>query len=90
MVAPQFAEITADDDFRSSDAPHATVNSIKAQTGRYHTDPRRFYATGRSDGCMISIAMNLEHPTFFATSSLVAGRWDPAEVKPLEKTKLRI
>lgn len=90
VLAPQYAEIIADDDSKTSDALDATIHLITSLTERYSIDRNRLYATGQSGGCMMSIAMNIKYPTFFAASFLVAGQWDPALVKPLAKQKLWI
>ncbi|OCP20541.1 MULTISPECIES: peptidase [unclassified Ensifer] len=90
VLAPQFAEIIADDDSRTSDALDATINLINRLTGEYSIDTTRLYTTGQSGGCMMSIAMDIKYPDFFAASFLVAGQWDPTLVKPLAKQKLWI
>lgn len=90
VLAPQFAEIIADDESETSDALDATINLIKALTSQYSIDTNRLYTTGQSGGCMMSIAMNIKYPDFFAAAFLVAGQWDPALVKPLARKKLWI
>lgn len=90
VLAPQYTEIIADDDSKTSDALDATINLIKALAGQYSIDTNRLYATGQSGGCMMSIAMNIKYPDFFAASFLVAGQWEPALVEPLAKKKLWI
>ncbi len=90
VLAPEYAEIIADDDSRTSDALDATINLIKSLAGRYSIDRTRLYTTGQSGGCMMSIAMNVKYPDFFAASFYVAGQWDPAVVTPLARQKLWI
>ncbi len=90
VLAPQFAEIIADDDSRTSDALDATINLIKSLAGEYGIDTNRLYTTGQSGGCMMSIAMNIKYPDFFAASFLVAGQWDPELVRPMARNKLWI
>ncbi|RWR07926.1 peptidase [Paenirhodobacter populi] len=90
VLAPQFAEIIADDDSKTSDALDATINLIRALAGEYSIDTDRLYTTGQSGGCMMSIAMNIKYPEFFAASFLVAGQWDPELVRPMVKAKLWI
>ncbi|MCD7098967.1 PHB depolymerase family esterase [Stenotrophomonas sp. MMGLT7] len=90
VLAPQFAEIIADDDSRTSDALDTTIDLIKALADEYSIDRKRLYTTGQSGGCMMSIAMDIKYPDFFAASFLVAGQWDPALVKPLARQKLWI
>jgi predicted peptidase len=90
VLAPEYAEIIADDDSKTSNMLDTTIDLVKALADKYSIDKRRLYATGQSGGCMMSIAMNIKYPDFFAASFLVAGQWDPALVKPLAKKKLWI
>jgi predicted peptidase len=90
VLAPQYGEIIADDDSKTSDMLDTTIDLVKALADEYSIDKNRLYATGQSGGCMMSIAMNIKYPDFFAASFLVAGQWDPALVKPLAKKKLWI
>lgn len=90
VLAPQFAEIIADDDSRTSDALDTTIDLIKALADEYSIDRTRLYTTGQSGGCMMSIAMDIRYPDFFAATFLVAGQWDPTLVKPLARQKLWI
>ncbi|WDS34837.1 hypothetical protein [Pseudoxanthomonas sp.] len=90
VLAPQYAEIIADDDSRTSDALDTTIDLIKSLADQYSIDRTRLYTTGQSGGCMTSIAMDIKYPGFFAATFLVAGQWDPAFVKPLARQKLWI
>lgn len=90
VLAPQFEEIIADDDSHTSSMLDTTIDLIKTLSGQYSIDTERLYATGQSGGCMMSIAMNIKYPDFFAASFLVAGQWDPSLVKPLAHKKLWI
>ena len=90
VLAPQYAEIIADDDSKTSTMLDSTVDLVESLTKRYSIDRKRLYATGQSGGCMMSIAMNIKYPDLFAASFLVAGQWDPTLVKPLAKKKLWI
>ncbi|WP_198670207.1 hypothetical protein [Dyella sp. C9] len=90
VLAPQYAEIIADDDGHTSAMLDTTIDLIEELASRYSIDRRRLYATGQSGGCMMSIAMGIKFPDFFAASFLVAGQWDPALVKPLVRQKLWI
>ncbi|WP_435945496.1 PHB depolymerase family esterase [Dryocola sp. BD586] len=90
VLAPEYAEIIADDDSRTSGMLDTTIDLIRALSAQYSIDRNRLYATGQSGGCMMSIAMNIKYPDFFAASLLVAGQWDPALVKPLARQKLWI
>ncbi|WP_074269293.1 peptidase [Paraburkholderia phenazinium] len=90
VLAPQFAEIIADDDSRTSSMLDTTIDLIKSLARQYSIDRKRLYTTGQSGGCMMSIAMDIKYPEFFAASFLVAGQWDPARVKPMARQKLWI
>ncbi len=90
VLAPQYEEIIADDESRTSGMLDTTVDLVKALTEQYNIDKSRLYATGQSGGCMMSIAMNIKYPDLFAASFLVAGQWDPTLVKPLAHEKLWI
>ncbi|MDB5784712.1 hypothetical protein [Caballeronia mineralivorans] len=90
VLAPQYAEIIADDDSHTSSMLDTTIDLIKTLADQYSIDRNRLYTTGQSGGCMMSIAMDIKYPRFFAASFLVAGQWDPALVKPLARRKLWI
>ncbi|KAA9001334.1 peptidase [Affinibrenneria salicis] len=90
VLAPQYAEIIADDDSHTSAMLDTTINLIRSLTDQYRIDRNRLYTTGQSGGCMMSIAMDIRYPTFFAASLLVAGQWDAALTKPLARQKLWI
>ncbi|MDE1179376.1 twin-arginine translocation signal domain-containing protein [Paraburkholderia sp.] len=90
VLAPQYAEIITDDDSHTSAMLDTTIDLIEMLARRYSIDRKRMYTTGQSGGCMMSIAMDIKYPDFFAASFLVAGQWDPALVKPLARQKLWI
>lgn len=90
VLAPQFDEIIADDDSKTSDYLDATINLIKALVKEFNLDENRLYTTGQSGGGMLSIAMNVKYPDFFAASYLVACQWDEKVVAPMAKNKLWI
>jgi predicted peptidase len=90
VLAPQYEETIADDDSHTSGMLDTTIKLVNALAGDYAIDRQRLYATGQSGGCMMSIAMNIRYPDFFAASFLVAGQWDPALAKPLARQKLWI
>jgi predicted peptidase len=90
VLAPQYAEIIADDDSKTSTMLESTVALVESLTKQYSIDRKRLYATGQSGGCMMSIAMNIKYPDLFAASFLVAGQWDPTLVRPLAKKNLWI
>ncbi|WP_319498761.1 prolyl oligopeptidase family serine peptidase [uncultured Cohaesibacter sp.] len=90
VLAPQFAEIVADDDSNTSSMLDTTINLIKALTEQYSIDTSKLYTTGQSGGGMLSIAMNIKYPDFFAASFLVACQWDASLVAPMMNNRLFI
>lgn len=90
VLAPQFEEIIADDDSHTSAMLEVTINLINHLCRTNPVDRSRLYTTGQSGGCMMSIAMDIKYPDFFAASLLVAGQWSPDLVKPLARQKLWI
>lgn len=90
VLAPQYAEIIADDDSTTSAALDTTVALVHALTREYGIDRKRLYATGQSGGCMMAIAMDIKYPGLFAASFLVAGQWAPELTRPLARQKLWI
>ncbi|MCP1772012.1 putative peptidase [Neisseria perflava] len=76
VLAPEYDEIIADDANRTSAYLDATINLIKKLAQDYPIDMLRLYTTGQSGGGMMSIAMNIKYPDFFAASYLVACQWD--------------
>lgn len=88
VLAPQYNEIIADDDWRTSDLLETTLQLVKKLIKEEKIDPKRIYVTGQSGGCMLATAMNVKHPDFFTASYLVAGKWDPEVVTPLAKNKI--
>ncbi|NVO24320.1 prolyl oligopeptidase family serine peptidase [Donghicola mangrovi] len=90
VLAPQFSEIVTDDTSEASSMLDTTINLIRHLTQTYSIDPARLYTTGQSGGGMLSIAMNIKHPDFFATTFLVACQWDAAKVAPMAGNRLFI
>lgn len=90
VLAPQFAEIIADDDNNTSSMLDTTINLIKSLTKEFSIDSGRLYTTGQSGGGMLSIAMNIKYPEFFAASFLVACQWGPELVEPMVGNRLFI
>ncbi|HEI2548393.1 TPA: prolyl oligopeptidase family serine peptidase [Escherichia coli] len=88
VLAPQYNEIIADDDWRTSTLLDTTINLVQYLVKEYKIDPERIYVTGQSGGCMLAIAMNIKYPDFFTASYLVAGKWDAEQVAPIAKNKL--
>lgn len=90
VLAPQYAEIIADDDNNTSSMLETTINLIKSLTQEFSIDPARLYTTGQSGGGMMSMAMNVKYPDFFAASFLVACQWGPKLVAPMAGNRLFI
>jgi predicted peptidase len=90
VLAPQYPGLIANDNSETTSMLDTTIHLVQALTKQYSIDRKRLYATGQSGGCMMSIAMNIKYPEFFAASFLVAGQWDAALVKPLAHKKLWI
>lgn len=88
VLAPQYDEIIADDNWRTSILLDTTIRLIQHLITEYKIDTTRIYVTGQSGGCMLAIAMNIKYPDFFAASYLVAGKWNAELVKPMAKNKL--
>ncbi len=90
VLAPQFDHVIVND---KSDDPadlDATINLIKSLSKEYSIDTKRLYATGQSGGAMMSIAMNIKYPDFFAASYIVAGQWAAEKTAPMAKNKFFI
>ena len=90
VVAPEYPFITVDDNWNYSHHLDATVALIRDLQSRYSIDADRIYTTGQSMGCMSSIVLMLKHPDLFAAALLVAGKWNPAIMGPLDKQNLWI
>lgn len=87
VLAPQFDHVIVND---NSDDPvdlDPTINLIKSLMTEYNIDEKRLYATGQSGGAMMSLAMNIKYPNFFAASYIVAGQWATEKVAPMARTK---
>ena len=62
-----------------------TTALIRALIKDHPIDEKRLYTTGQSGGGMMSIAMNIKYPDFFAASYLVACQWNPELLTPAMK-----
>ena len=85
VIAPEFDEIIVDDTSTASLYLDATINLINHLQTKLPIDGNRLYTTGQSGGGMMSIAMNIKYPDFFAASYLVACQWNPALLTPQMK-----
>ena len=90
VVAPEYPFITVDDNWNYSHHLDATIELLKDLQTRYSIDPKRIYTTGQSMGCMSSIVMMLKEPDLFAGALLVAGKWNPALMGPLDQQNIWI
>ncbi|MCD8317784.1 MAG: prolyl oligopeptidase family serine peptidase [Paraprevotella sp.] len=88
VLAPQFAEVTVDDDFNTTPDLDACLNLVDSLMKKYPIDPDRVYTTGQSMGCMSSYVLMLRRPELFASAMLVAGQWDPSVMAPLARKNL--
>lgn len=90
IVAPEYPVITVDDNWNYSHHLDATIALIKDLQTKYSIDPKRIYTSGQSMGCMSSIVMMLKEPDMFAGALLVAGKWNPSLMGPLDKQNIWI
>ena len=90
VVAPEYPVITVDDNWNYSHHLDATVALLKDLQSRYSIDSTRIYTTGQSMGCMSSIVLMLKEPELFAGALLVAGKWNPDLMGPLDKQNIWI
>ncbi|MGN0190549.1 MAG: alpha/beta hydrolase-fold protein [Candidatus Cryptobacteroides sp.] len=89
-MAPEYPVITVDDNWNYSHHLDATVELLKDLQERYSIDPDRIYTTGQSMGCMSSIVMMLKEEDLFAGALLVAGKWNPGLMGPLDRQNIWI
>lgn len=90
VVAPEYPVVTVDDSMNYSHHLDATIALLKDLQQRYSIDANRIYVTGQSMGCMSSIVLMLKEPNMFAGALLVAGKWNPELMRPLDKQNLWI
>ena len=90
VVAPEYPVITVDDNWNYSHHLDATIALLKDLQTKYSIDPKRIYTSGQSMGCMSSIVMMLKEPDMFAGALLVAGKWNPSLIGPLDKQNIWI
>lgn len=90
VVAPEYPFVTVDDNWNYSHHLDATIALLKELQTKYSIDAKRIYTTGQSMGCMSSIVMMLKEPDLFAGALLVAGKWNPSLMGPLDKQNIWI
>lgn len=88
VLAPQFAQVTVDDDFHTTPDLDACLHLIDSLIAENPVDTNRIYTTGQSMGCMSSYVLMLRRPTLFASAMLVAGQWNPNVMAPLATKNL--
>ncbi|MFV0360841.1 hypothetical protein [Tropicimonas sp.] len=88
VLAPQFADQVVNDE--SDDSPYADVmvDLVLSLAGEFSLDRTRLYTTGQSGGGMLSIAIGIRYPGFFAASYLVACQWAAGKCGPLATQKM--
>ena len=84
VVAPQFTGNETED---INDTVMNLINSLKEE---YSIDASRIYATGQSQGCIKSIAMDISYRDVFAAIFLVAGQGDAEEMRVMENDNIWI
>ena len=77
VLAPQYSEKSAHDDYTVGWAAEATIPLIRHICEKYDIDASRIYGTGQSMGTMMLCELMITHPRFFAGCFLTAGQWDP-------------
>lgn len=80
VLAPQYEDKAAFDDFTVGWEAEATVELIRHVSGSHDVDERRIYGTGQSMGTMMLCELLIRHDDVFAACYLTAGQWDPARM----------
>lgn len=83
VIAPASDVEVANDQSEATGHVDTVRRLIEALAEEFPLDRDRLYTTGQSGGGMLSIAMNIKYPDFFAASLLVACQWDAALVAPM-------
>ena len=86
VLAPQYAKVPSGDG--NPDMLETTFDLYEYIAKTYAVDPKRWYTTGQSMGCMSSIAMGIRRPDFFTAYLLVAGQWDPDAMATISDAKM--
>ncbi|MBR0408130.1 MAG: hypothetical protein IJI53_08840 [Clostridia bacterium] len=84
VLAPQYGEKSAHDDYTVGWAAEATIALIQEVCKKYDVDERRIYGTGQSMGTMMLCELLIRHPHFFAGCFLTAGQWDPERMAAIK------
>lgn len=86
VLAPQYGEKAANDDFEVGWEAEATIELVKMLLTKYEIDENRIYGTGQSMGSMMLCEMNVRYPDFFGGCFLVAGQWNPQTMAAIKNT----
>jgi predicted peptidase len=62
---------------------YGTINLLKQLVEDYPIDNDRIYSTGQSMGCMATMVMMREEPGLIDAGYLMAGQWDPEDIKDI-------
>lgn len=90
VLAPQYAEKSAFDDFTVGWAAEATIQLIRAICETHPVDTGRIYGTGQSMGTMMLCELMIRHPRFFGGCFLTAGQWDPQRMAAIKEERVWI
>ena len=84
VLAPQYGEKSAFDDYTVGWAAEATIELIRHICKTRNVDVNRIYGTGQSMGTMMLCELLIRHPHFFAGCFLTAGQWDPQRMSAIK------
>ncbi|MBM7643522.1 carboxylesterase family protein [Streptococcus loxodontisalivarius] len=90
VLAPQFNEVIANDDFELTGQGELIVPLIESLKKDYSLDSNRIYTTGQSMGSMTSMALNVKYPNYFAASYFVTGQWDEKSMEQLADSNTKM
>ena len=77
VLAPQYPEKSAFDNYTVGWCADATIDLIRYVCATQNIDPNRIYGTGQSMGTMMLCELMLRNAGFFGGFFLTAGQWDP-------------
>jgi len=85
VLAPQYSEKSAHDDYTVGWAAEVTIQLIQSICSKHNIDKTRIYGTGQSMGTMMLCELLITHPRFFAGCFLTAGQWDPDRMAAIKE-----
>ncbi|MBE5912639.1 MAG: hypothetical protein E7274_01090 [Pseudobutyrivibrio ruminis] len=62
---------------------YGTISLLETLIDTYPIDTDRVYSTGQSMGCMATMVMMREEPGLIDAGYLLAGQWDPEDIKDI-------